>query len=170
MIELRKGVPGDGELIAQTRQKCWATTYRGIFPDDAIDQFDYGWHIARDEKRLHDPDFHYYLVMDGDQCVGYVSCGKVKQGTFKDYSFRLQSAYLLKEYRGRGIGKRMMEQVFQDCRNAGFNKLFWECSPHNHSAIGFYTHLGAVMTEVDSGHENRQEDACYFEYHLHKGD
>lgn len=25
---------------------------------------------------------------------------------------------------------------------------------------------GAVMTETDSGHENRQEDACYFEYYL----
>lgn len=45
-----------------------------------------------------------------------------------------------------------------------FSKLFWECSPHNEHAIGFYTHLGAVMTQIDFGHENRQEDVCYFEY------
>lgn len=164
MIEFRKGKPGDGALIASTRQKCWDATYRGIFPDEAIDEFDFQWHTARDEKRLADPSFNYFLVMDGEACVGYFSFGSIQEGIYKDFRFHLQSLYLLKQYQGRGIGKRMMVQVFASCRKAGADKLFWECSPHNAPAIGFYTHLGAVMTELDSGHANPQEDACYFEY------
>lgn len=167
MIEFRPGVPGDGALIAQTRQKCWATTYRGIFPDSQIDQFDYERHSQRDEKRLSDPCFHYWLVMDGEQCVGYFSCCEMKAGIYRDFRFRLQSAYLLQEYRGRGLGKRMLETVFETCRSLGHKKLCWECSPHNAAAIGFYEHLGAVMTETDSGHENPQEDSCYFEYYIY---
>lgn len=124
MIEFRRGVPGDGALIAATRQKYWATTYRGIFPDEAIDSFDYAWHAARDEKRLIAPRFFYELILDGEKCVGYFSYGEVKGGAYGDFCFRLQSTYLLKEYRGRAIGKRMMDPVFDACRGAGFFQAF----------------------------------------------
>lgn len=63
MIEFRRGVSGDEMTIALTRQKAWAATYRGIFPDELIDRFDYAWHIERDEKRLGDPDFYALLGM-----------------------------------------------------------------------------------------------------------
>ncbi len=166
MIDVRPGMPGDGALIAQTRQKCWATTYRGIFPDEAIDSFDYAWHTERDEARLARGDFHYILMMDGPECVGYCSYGLLPEGRWRNHRFQLQSLYLLEEYRGRGIGTQMMEQVFRACRAAGYDRLFWECSPHNLRAIRFYERMGAIMTQVDLGHENRQEDACYFEFNI----
>lgn len=170
MIVFQKGIPGDGALIASTRQKAWAATYRGIFPDNEIDCFNYAWHIQRDEQRLRRPDFFYYLVMDGRQCVGYFSYGKMAEGAYKDFRFRLQSLYLLPDYQGQGIGKKIMEQVFDACREMGFDKLFWDCSPHNMPAIGFYEHIGGVAVGMDTGHENKQEDSCTFEYYFTKGE
>lgn len=29
------------------RQKAWASTYRGIYPDELIDQFDDDWHLGK---------------------------------------------------------------------------------------------------------------------------
>lgn len=169
MIEFRRAKTGDGPLIAATRQKCWATTYRGIFPDEAIDRFDYAWHTARDEQRLKQTDFFYYLVMDGDDCVGYFSYGVMPRGQYRDFRFRLQSLYLLEEYRGRGLGRQIMQMVFTACRDMGFDKLCWDCSPHNTKTMGFYARLGANVIDMDVGHENRQEDGCTFEYIFTEG-
>ncbi|MBQ7801809.1 MAG: GNAT family N-acetyltransferase [Oscillospiraceae bacterium] len=145
-------------MIARTRQKCWAATYRGIFPDEAIDAFDFRWHTDRDEMRLAKSDFFYHLVMDGQSCVGYLSYGVFHEG------FRLQSLYLLPDYQGRGLGKRLMGIAFDACKEMGFDKLRWDCSPHNTKAMGFYAHMGGRVIGIDVGHENRQEDGCTFEY------
>lgn len=157
-------------MIAATRQKAWAATYRGIFPDEAIDQFDFAWHIARDEARLAKPDFFYYLVMDGESCVGYLSFGVIPAGSYRDFRFRLQSLYLLPAYQGKGLGRRLMEIAFDACREMGFGKLCWDCSPHNTNAVAFYWHIGGRIIDTDTGHENRQEDGCTFEYYITKGE
>ena len=166
MIEIRRAVPGDGETIARTRQKCWDATYRGIFPDEANDQFDYPWHIARDEQRLERPDFFYHLVLDGGECVGYLSYGVMSEGSFRDFRFRLQSLYLLPEYQGRGLGKHLLQMTFDACREMGYDKLCWDCSPHNRNAMDFYAHMGGEVIDMDIGHTNRQEDGCTFAYDL----
>lgn len=146
-------------MIATARQKAWAATYRGIFPDEVIDHFDFEWHISRDEKRLARTDFFYYLVMDGASCVGYLS-----YGVFAEDGFRLQSLYLLPDYQGRGLGKRLMGIALNECKKMGFEKLRWDCSPHNTKAMGFYAHMGGKVIDMDVGYENRQEDGCTIEY------
>lgn len=42
----------DADLLGQLRQKAWSFTYRGIYPDEMIDQFDYAWHKERDLLRI----------------------------------------------------------------------------------------------------------------------
>ena len=152
-------------MIAQTRQKCWAATYRGIYPDEAIDSFDYQWHTARDEILLAKSDFFYHLVLDGPSCVGYLS-----YGVFAEKGFRLQSLYLLPDYQGKGLGKRLLGIALDACKKLGFNQLCWDCSPYNTKAIGFYTHMGGKVIDMDIGHENRQEDGCTYEFYLNKGE
>ena len=109
--------------------------------------------------RLAKPDFFYHLVMDGTACVGYLS-----YGVFAGEGFRLQSLYLLPDYQGKGLGKRLMGIALDACEKLGFDKLRWDCSPHNTKAMGFYAHMGGKVIAMDTGHENRQEDGCTIEY------
>ena len=44
--------PADAPLLGRLRQRCWAAAYRGVYPDDMIDRFDYAWHEARDLARI----------------------------------------------------------------------------------------------------------------------
>ena len=39
-VTFKKAEPTDAPLLAATRQKAWAATYRGIYPDEMIDQYD----------------------------------------------------------------------------------------------------------------------------------
>lgn len=170
MIEIRKATEEDALTIIRTRQKAWDATYRGIYPDEVIDQFDWKWHLEAERRRLRNPNFQCYMVLDGESCVGYVSYGTVRAGTWKDFSFRLHSLYLLPPYQGNGLGKKIFTQVQEACKAMGCNKMFLDCHPDNHNALGFYRHMGGVITQVDSGHENRQEDTCTIEYYFTEGE
>lgn len=154
----------DAEIIVQTRREAWNTTYRGIYPDEVIDNFDYDWHNEMERRRLSNPSFHCWMVMDGAQCVGYFSCGTVREGAWRDFSFRLHSLYLLPDYRGCGLGGRIFRFVKAFCQGAGYDKMYLDCHPDNKHAMEFYKHMGGTVACIDAGHENRQEDACTIEY------
>ncbi len=160
MIELRKAVAGDGVRIASTRQKVWDATYRGIYPDEMIDQFSLDWHAARDEKRIADKDVQSYLVLDGDSCVGYYVFGDVTHSG----EFWLMSLYLLPQYQGRGLGKRIMQVIADYARNQGCRNMFLYCDPQNTNALGFYAHLGGKVVAEDIGHENAYEDSLTMQF------
>ena len=47
------------EIIA-LRHQIWGTTYRGIYPDDMIDNFDWAWHQEKELLRINDPAYSEY--------------------------------------------------------------------------------------------------------------
>lgn len=170
MIEFRRAHPGDGYLIAEARKICWAATYRGIYDDEMIDGYDFEFHRQKDEKRLGNPDYHYYLVMDGAKVAGYFGYGRVPEGTWRDFCFRIHNLYLKPEYQGRGLGRKIFEHIREACLDMGYTRLYHECNQHNLNAQSFYIRMGGVFAAIDGGHERKYEDQCYFEYDFTKGE
>ena len=160
-LEFRRATPEDGTLWAATRQKAWAATYRGIYPDGWIDCYDYAQKEAWDRKNLADPEIFGYLVMDGSWCAGYFSYGPTAAG-----EFYLRSLYLLPPYQGRGLGRKIFRQIRAACRERGFTGFYCHCNQHNTPARDFYVHMGGRLVSVDGGHANRAEDQCRYEFDL----
>ena len=165
MIEFKRAVFDDLLLLAQTRQKVWATTYRGIYSDKSIDEFDFEWHVARDRRRMEDPNQDFFLVMDGENCVGYFYYG-TPHVALHDHVFCLNALYFLPDYRGKGLGKQVFAHIRQVCQDRGISKFFNGCNTHNLPAQGFYEKMGGVVVKVCDGHDNPAEDQMYYEYHL----
>lgn len=163
MITFRKMIEADLPLLAATRQKVWAATYRGIYDDEMIDNFRTQWHIERDRKRMADPEQDFFLAMDGEVCIGYFYYG-TPHTPLNDHVFCLNALYFLPEYQGRGLGRRVFDQVREICRSRGIPKFFNGCNLHNLPAQGFYRHMGGVVVCVDGGHAHKGEDQMYFEY------
>lgn len=167
MIQFVSATPEDAQLLSQTRQKVWAATYRGIYDDEKIDRYDFPFHIARDRKRMADPQNRYYLAMDGAHCVGYFYYGPEQNGgQYKDFQLCLNSLYFLPEYKGQGLGSRVFAHMREVCRERGLDKFFCCCNIHNTKAQGFYLKMGGVVGKIDGGHENKAEDQMYFEFYL----
>ena len=162
----QKAVPDDAKTIIETRQKAWDATYHGIYPDEMIDDFDWDWHLKAERRRLSNPAFYCCMIYDDEKCVGYFSYGTIRPGTWKDFSFRLHSLYLLPAYQGMGIGRGIFEQVREACIASGNTKMFLDCHPMNQNALAFYRHMGGAVAQVDSGHENPQEDTCTIEFYF----
>lgn len=49
---------------------------------------------------------------------------------------------LLPRLQGRGLGRRLMNELFSRVRDAGADAIHLGCSPENTDAIAFYRHLG----------------------------
>ena len=148
----------DAAAISTLRQRIWDTTYRGIYPDAVIDDFDHDWHQQRDLRKITDPSFTVYLIRDGEKDIGYFIFQDADSGV------QLCSLYVLQEYQHRGIGKLAFSIITDYCRKKGISRFTCDCNPHNENAMRFYQHMGGVVIKTDTGHENQQEDGVTFEF------
>ena len=145
----------DASLLPRLRQRMWATTYRGIYPDRVIDEFDYAGQEAKDLARLRDPSYRVFFIKDGEKNIGYFS--------FHDRdTLYIQSLYLLPEYRRRGIGRRVFALAREIAGQKGRDGIRCHCNAHNTAALAFYRAMGGRIVSEDLGHENPQEDQIGF--------
>ena len=149
----------DARTIAELRRAAWATTYRGIYPDEAIDDYDLAEHEARDLRRIRDETYRVYLIADGDTPAGYFMLQD-------DGRIHIQSLYVLAPYRGRGAGKAAFALVRDRFRGDARGCFTCNCNQHNRKARGFYEHMGGRLIREDVGHEARREDQVTYRFDL----
>ena len=53
----------DVPSIIALRQRIWGTTYRGIYPDSMIDNFDWDWHREMELLRVHHPAYSKLCIL-----------------------------------------------------------------------------------------------------------
>jgi GNAT superfamily N-acetyltransferase len=57
----------------------------------------------------------------------------------------LEDLFVLPDYRGQGIGKKLIRQIARIAVDRGCGRLEWTVLDWNESAIGFYQYLGAAV-------------------------
>lgn len=147
----------DAAAISRLRREIWDSTYRGIYPDGLIDDYDFSGHVQRDAERIKNPVFTVYLIKDEDRPIGYFNI-EMRGAPY------IQSLYILKAYQGRGIGKKAFALMREYCKTRGFSSFTCHCNAHNTKARGFYEALGGVIISRDEGHENKREDQVEFQF------
>lgn len=145
------------KIIAELRHEIWGTTYRGIYSDERIDNYDYEEHRQRDLQRIQDISYHVYLITNVDDPIGYF--------TFMTTEIvYIQSLYIRQEYQRQGIGEQAFALIREYCKAHGFNKFTCNCNSHNYSAQGFYRSLGGTIIKRNEGHSDKYDDQITFEF------
>lgn len=65
--------------------------------------------------------------------------------------FFLSSFRIKPQFRGRGLGNRMMQICFRDVRNHRLREIFLNCSSDNNRARHFYERHGFRIIRLDEG-------------------
>ena len=159
-IDFAPAKASDAATISTLRQRIWDTTYRGVYPDAVIDDFDYDWHQQCNLKKISDSSFTVYLIKYREEAVGYFIFQDTDAGVW------LHSLYVLRKYKRRGIGKQAFSILKDYCIEKEINRFVCNCSPHNENAMRFYQHMGGVVAKTDTGHDNKQEDGVIFEFNV----
>jgi ribosomal-protein-alanine N-acetyltransferase len=67
-------------------------------------------------------------------------------------------------FRGRGIGRLLVEKVLDECRLQGAEFVSLEVRTSNSTAISLYRQLGFIVTGRRKGYYENGEDALLMEY------
>ena len=149
--------PEEARLLSEFRRKVWLSTYRGIYPDELLDNFDYDFHDSKNLRFINSEEYSvYFITVDGEK-AGYL----ILQNTDPLY---VQSLYLLKVFQGWGIGHKAFEFIRKNCAEKGIENFYLGCHPENEKALGFYKKMGGTITEKDIGHENHRENSYKIEF------
>lgn len=79
----------------------------------------------------------YFVVVENDQVLGGAGFGKIT-----DAICELQKFYLTEKYRGKGLGRQLVEHVIISARTAGYDKIYLETTEVLAQALSLYESLG----------------------------
>lgn len=105
------------------------------------------------EDTLRYPVYHTFLAEEGGQVCGY-SCLIV---LFEDAE--LANIAVAPEYRGKGVGKLLMEQMHEKAKALGAERVLLEVRVSNRNAIGLYGKYGYVRYGKRENYYADGEDA-----------
>lgn len=162
-MEVRMAKPGDEYAIAEVHVESWKTTYQGIVDENYLQTLSKSsraemWKgaIARGFR-----DSCLFVALIEGKIVGYASGGPERT---KKYGIdtELYAIYLLKEIQGRGIGKKLIQEVARFLKEKDHSSmLVWVLTenPCKHFYLSFSPEK--LDTEQIKIGENSYEETAY---------
>jgi GNAT superfamily N-acetyltransferase len=84
------------------------------------------------------------VSVNKDVIFGMALCHE-RYSTWKGLTAHLEDLIVRKDFRGKGIGRRLMESTIQWARSINAKRLHWEVLNWNTDAIGFYESIGSEV-------------------------
>lgn len=88
------------------------------------------------------PTGRILLAWEGEQAVACVAMRKVD-----DISCEMKRLYVRPELRKRQLGRRMVDRILAEAKQAGYRRICLDTMPSMNAAIGLYTDLGFQQIE-----------------------
>ena len=155
----------DCYVLAILKREVWNTTYRGIYPNEKLDNFDVERSKASFENIIANPNISLYIAKDNDRVIGYMDCGEPYR-PFQKYKQEIGLMYVLKEYQKQGIGKKMFIVGRDKIQQNGFNEFFISCNKYNLNALEFYKKLGGKIIHIDEDNQDKSIPQIKFHYEI----
>lgn len=140
--EVREGTVADAAAIAAVHDRSWQQAYRGIAPDELLDNLDQvarteRWHgtLERDEGRV------LVAELDGE-VVGVVHVLASRDAEAGPRCGEIEAIHLDPRVWDRGIGRALMEAALAHLADEGFSEVTLWVLVGNERAMRFYDRCG----------------------------
>jgi GNAT superfamily N-acetyltransferase len=145
MITFRRASVEDAVGIATVHIVSWRETYRGIVPDEFLEDLSIQQRTEQWMNSLADPSSRYHRAFVAElngQIVGFSNYG-FSQEAESGFDGELYAIYVLRSAQGRGIGGRLFAEAAKGLLELGSSSmLVWVLK--DNPAREFYEHLGGV--------------------------
>ena len=139
---IRKKERKDCFDVAHVVTVAWNETYRGIVPDDFLDNL-----YANEEERaknsynnFNEKENHQFVLEVDDKVVGFINVGSTDEPDY-DNCGEIHAVYIINGYKGQGFGKELIDAGIDELKSMGYNKMIIGCLVGNPSNK-FYEHIG----------------------------
>ncbi len=123
-MQVRPAKPSDARALARVYVHTWQQTYRGLLPDNYLDAMT----VGRSERTyLHRLESGIWCVVEAEdgRVAGFVSGGPSRNPE-EVYGGEIYELYLLKEYQGRGMGRRLVQALARRFDRIGiYSMMVW---------------------------------------------
>lgn len=143
-MEIRYITKDDNPLeISKIYEKSWKYAYKGIIPQDYLDNIPTGqW-----ANSLNKAGLNSLVLIDHGEIIGTASFCKSRWEKYSDYG-EVVSIYFLPDYIGNGYGRLLLNKCIEELKQSGFNKVLLWVLEDNHRARKFYEKYGFIYSEV----------------------
>lgn len=137
-LTFRLMAPEDADAVEVVEKACFAIPW-------SRESF---WKAAGDSNTC------YLLVLDGERVIGYAGCWiSFEEG-------QITNVAVLPEYRGKGVGTKLMGEIIRLLLARGLTALTLEVRPSNMPARALYARYGFREAGVRKGYyQDNGEDA-----------
>lgn len=147
----------DADAIAHVRITTWKIAYQGLIPQEILDQLD----VSADSLRWHErlanlPVDRRLFVAETDEkpgsskVIGFTACGPNRDAD-PEYKAELYALYVLPDYQGAGVGKKLVYCAVEWLRAQGYERMLIYVLRDNQPARKFYEALGGVIAREKMG-------------------
>lgn len=144
-LRLHRCTPADLDQLRTIAEATFRDTYEADNdPEDFKDYIQTAFSENRIQKALMTPGSCFYFVFEKDQIVAYFQVNEWNAQSdlqLKD-SLELERIYVLPEFKGKGIGKWILDGVCKMARIKGLQRVWLGVWEQNDKAIKFYHRHG----------------------------
>ena len=148
MITYRKAQIDDCLSIAILKGIVWNTTYKGIYPDESLSNYDVPKNQMIFEQIVRNPEIEIYVATNTNQIVAFMTCGRPYK-PFEDFHQEIGMLYVLKEYQRQGIGRTFFDIARKQVAANGHSKFCVAVNKKNYEAQKFYIEMGGNLLCTD---------------------
>lgn len=134
--------------IVQLKYICEKTFYETFIDDNSEEDMEEylksNFTHAQLEKEIENQYSKIFIVKKNEEVVAYMKVNFDKAQTEEGYkdTLEVQRIYVLKEYKGQGIGKLLMKKAIEITRSNNLKYIWLGVWEHNYAAIKFYEKKG----------------------------
>jgi len=125
-------------LIESMANTIWHEHYTPIIGHEQVVYMLDKFQSVNTMKAQIDAGYHYFTINKDDKSIGYLSFNKRNKELF------LSKIYVLKELRGKGIGKKAMTFVLDMAKALGCMKVSLTVNKFNPNSIRAYESIGFI--------------------------
>jgi GNAT superfamily N-acetyltransferase len=141
-VEIREATVEDAEAIATVHVISWQSAYRGIMPEKFLSELSVEGRSNMWQKSLRAGKPRVLVAYANEAIAGWIAFGACRDADKESTWAEVEALYVLPEFWGRGIGKRLSDSARQLLRSAGYSFVALWVLSENHHARAFYDRIG----------------------------
>jgi GNAT superfamily N-acetyltransferase len=112
---------------------------------------------TRDASMFVEPHGVFLVLRDDDGRA--IGCGGIAR--FDDARGEVKRMYVLPEARGRGLGRRLLDELEAEARRLGYASVVLETGDRQQEAVGLYESTGYERIPCYPPYDSRELSICY---------
>lgn len=137
-IKLRNAHLSDAKRLAEINKLCWQKNYRGIVPDQFLDNLSLTEkRIERFKEQIKESDI-YLCALQNNQIVGYLSAYKEKNEN-RPAPYEIRYLYIHPDFQHQGIGQKLFHAFMEKINHQSFYLYMLD---GNKNGTKFYQKMG----------------------------